>query len=157
MHIYFLWKEGNALDEWFKKYPELVYRAKGSTLVLDGNIDFSKITKEYRLVVADYATYRFTNPNVLEVAQSLHRIVAENGYLIIRLKSMRDPQYLGAKKLKANRGLVTTKSGSTERYFDETQIDEFFSPFFRIDTLSEELLDEKERNSFVYTGYFRKK
>ena len=150
-------REGNALDEWLKKYSDIIESTKEPVFVLSTNNQLPSKTGEYNLVIADYGTCQFTNSDVLEVAQKLHHIIAQGGYLIIRLKSMRNPQYAKTKKINTERGLVIDRNGNTEHYFDEAQIDAYFSPYFSIDNLCEELLDENEKDSFVYTGCFRRK
>lgn len=145
------------MDEWLQKYADTINAAEDSVYYLGLIDEIPTKVGEYQLIVADYGLRRFDNIDAVETAQQLHRAIAEGGHLIVRLKSMRDPRYSAARKNQSQTepGCVTDARGRLDRFFDESEIEDYFSPFFRIDNLCEELLEESGTN-FVYVGCFER-
>lgn len=144
------------MDEWLKKYTEIIDAAGDSVYYFGLDSKMPRKAGELKLVVADFGIRRFSNTDTFETTQQLHHIIAPNGHLIVRLKSMHDPKYHIMEKVANDFGFVMNEYGKIDCYFNEAQVEDIFGPFFRVDNLCEELLDEEQHNRFVFVGCFER-
>lgn len=141
----------NAISNIKKNFPE-IYDARCFNM-LDG-LPFDDGL--FGIVIADLCLHYFKKKDTETIIDELKRIISKNGYLIIRVNSINDVNHGAGQGLEVEKHLFQTADLRLKRFFDESDIREFFKDFKFI-YLNEEIMTRYKLEKKLYRVCLQKK
>ena len=140
----------NAIASVKRNFPE-VYEARCLNF-LDG---FDWETESFEIICADLCLHYFSQQDTREILRELHRILTPEGYLFVRVNSVKDVLHGAGEGEEVEKHLYRTNRGTLKRFFDREDIEEFFSEF-EILFCEEEDMNRYSKAKVVYTLCLKK-
>lgn len=140
-----------AIDILRKNFPE-VHEARCLNF-LDG---FDWEAESFEIICADLCLHYFSGQDTREILRELNRILTSGGYLFVRVNSVKDVLHGAGEGIEVEKHLYRTNQGMLKRFFDQEDIEEFFSEF-EILFCEEEDMNRYSRAKVVYTLCLKKK
>ena len=140
----------NAILNINKNFPE-IYDTKCFNM-LDG-LPFKD--NNFEIIVADLSLHYFNKEDTEKIIKNIKRVLCDDGYLFIRVNSIKDINHGFGKGLKIEDHLFRVEDGRLKRFFDEKDIKEFFKDF-EIIYLKEEKMMRYKLEKIVYKVCLKK-
>ena len=109
----------------------------------------------FQLVIADLSLHYFRHDDTLRIIDDIKRVLRSNGYLIIRVNSLKDINYGAGNGEEVEKHLYKTSDNRLKRFFDEEDIRDFFS-CFSILSIKEEIMTRYGEDKIVYKVCLKK-
>lgn len=144
-------QSSNAINNIIKNFPE-IYDTKCFNM-LDG-MPFND--NSFELIIADLCLHYFKENDTLKILEEIRRILVSGGHLIFRVNSINDINHGAGKGTEIEHHLYETDDKRLKRFFDETDIRNFFKDF-EIEYLNEEIMTRYKLEKRLYRVCVRKK
>ena len=136
----------NAIENIKRNFPEIKRTecfdmSKG----LPFESDFTDI------VISDLSLHYFTRQTTFEILDEIKRVLKPNGLLFFRVNSIKATNYGSGQGKEIEPHLYEMKNGRLKRFFNEKDLNEFFSEW-EIIYLHEEIMNRYEVPKLVWKG-----
>lgn len=89
--------------------------------------------ESFEVIIADLSLHYFKKEDTERIIKDLKRILCNNGYLLVRLNSIKDTNSGAGKGVEVEKHLYQVNNNELKRFFDEEDIREFFKEFCIVD------------------------
>lgn len=112
----------NAIHNIEKNFPEV---EKAYRFDMSRGLPFEDNLTD--IIISDLSLHYFTKEKTSKILQEIKRVLKPNGLLIFRVNSVKDVNHLTGQGTEIEHHLYKTNDGRYKRFFDEEDINRFFS------------------------------
>ena len=84
------------------------------------------------LIISDLSMHYFTEEKTFEILEEIKRVLKPNGILLFRVNSVKDVNHGAGEGSEIERHLYETEDGRLKRFFDEEDLQKFFSAWEKL-------------------------
>ena len=134
-----------AIENIKRNFPEIC--ETGCFNMLDG---FPYDNDSFDLIIADLCLHYFLKADTEKIIRGIKRILVSGGHLILRVNSVNDVNHGAGQGIEIEHNVYLAENGTLKRFFDETDIHEFFRDF-HIEYINEEVMARYSLDKWLYT------
>ena len=112
----------NAIHNIEKNFPEV---EKAYRFDMSRGLPFEDNLTD--IIISDLSLHYFTKEKTSKILQEIKRVLKPNGLLIFRVNSVKDVNHLAGQGTEIEHHVYKTNDGRYKRFFDEEDINRFFS------------------------------
>lgn len=117
----------NAIENIKKNFPEIE-----KTLCFDMSKGLPFPDDLTDIIISDLSLHYFTEENTFKILNEIKRVLKPNGLLLFRINSTKDVNSGAGQGKEIEAHLYETEDGRYKRFFDEKDIEKFFSDWEKI-------------------------
>lgn len=141
----------NAIRNIRKNFPE-VFDVKCFNMLQGMPFDDTS----FDVVIADLCLHYFREQDTKKLLEEIRRILTTDGHLIFRVNSMNDTNHGAGQGREVEPHLYATEDNRLKRFFDEADIERFFTGFDP-EYCKEEIMTRYTLEKRLYRGCMRKR